>query len=349
MKYPVLWATSALIAAVAISATLVGGGAVARQARSAPGVSLARDLVAAASAFETYTRGAGSISAAFESGGGVADAVVKGAAYQPEQLDAGMVAYGAIAALQEEGFIDGVRQATRETPAEVLVERLRTNPESVLEIAGVGAAAGRAQAALLKRAAPLGVTGRAVKQAAYDVQHEAWSKGPIADSAGRLARVKAMSAAFFAPGDDDAGRLIQAATAPREAGGFSSFGGGGEGGAVFTPVTVRAAALAALAVLGAAGDDDVAKLDVVLHEKRSGFCMKMAKLNLYQCLAVAKPHYEDVFCLGQHIMIDTGMCVIKASGAAMPYEPPPPPKPTPAVTKKKPVAAKKAVAAKKKS
>jgi len=24
--------------------------------------------------------------------------------------------------------------------------------------------------------------------------------------------------------------------------------------------------------------------------------MKMAKLNLYQCLAVAGPHYEDVFC-----------------------------------------------------
>jgi hypothetical protein len=52
-------------------------------------------------------------------------------------------------------------------------------------------------------------------------------------------------------------------------------------------VTVRAAALAALAVLGAAGDEDVAKLDIVVHDKKSGFCMKMAKLNLYQCLAVA--------------------------------------------------------------
>ena len=97
MKYPVLWATSALIAAVAVS-----GFAVARQERGAPGVSLARDVVAAASAFETYTRGAGTISAAFENGGGVAEALAKGAAYQPEQLDAGMIAYGAIAALQED-------------------------------------------------------------------------------------------------------------------------------------------------------------------------------------------------------------------------------------------------------
>jgi len=62
---------------------------------------------------------------------------------------------------------------------------------------------------------------------------------------------------------------------------------------------------------------------------------------------VAKPHYEDVFCLGQHIMIDTGACVIKASGAEMPYEPPPPPKAVPVVKKKIP--AKKAAAPKKKS
>jgi hypothetical protein len=320
MKYPVLWATSALIAAVAIS-----GIAAARQERSAPGVSLARDVVAAASAFETYTRGAGAISATFESGGGVAEALAKGAAYQPEQLEAGMIAYGAIAALQEEAFIDGVRRAARETSAEVLVERLRTNPESVVEIDGVGAAASRAQAALLKRGAPLGAAGKAVKQAAYDVQHQGWSKGLIADSAGRLARVKAMSATFFAPGDEDAGRLIQAATAPRE--GF----GGGEGGAAFTPVTVRASALAALAVLGAAGDEDVARLDVVMHDKKAGFCMKMAKLNLYQCLAVAGPHYEDVFCLGQHALIDTAQCVTGAAGGATvpAATPTPAPRPVP--------------------
>jgi hypothetical protein len=151
----------------------------------------------------------------------------------------------------------------------VLVARLENDPESVIEIEGVGAAAGRAQAALLKRGAPLRVTGKAVKQAAYDVQRPGWSKDPIADGAGRLARVKAMSAAFFNPGDDDAGRLIQAATAPREAAN-RGFGGDGEGGAVFTPVTVRAAALAALALLGAAGDDHVDGLDNVMREEKSG-------------------------------------------------------------------------------
>ena len=308
MKHPVLWATSALIAAVAVS-----GFAVARQERGEPGVNLARDVVAAASAFETYTRGAVTIPATFENGGGVAEALAKGAAYQPEQLDAGMIAYGAIAALQEPAFIDGVRRATRDVPREVLIARLQDDPESVTEIEGVGAAAGRAQAALLKRAAPLGVTGKAVKQAAYDVQRQGWSKDPIADTAGRLAKIKAMSAALFNPGDEDAGRLIQAATAPE--GADRGYGGGGEGGAVFTPVTVRAAALAALALLDAAGDENVADLDKVMSDEKSSACMKMAKLNLYQCLAVAGPHYEDVYCLGQHALSDTAQCVGDAVGA----------------------------------
>ncbi|WP_246263347.1 hypothetical protein [Caulobacter soli] len=309
MRQPVFWATSTLVAVVAVS-----GFAVARQERSEPGVSLARDVVAAASAFETYTRGAGGIQATFADGGGVADALAKGSAYRAEQLDAGMIAYGAIAALQEQAFIDGVRQATRDTPPEVLIARLRDDPESVTEIEGVGAAASRAQAALLKRGAPLDAAGRAVKQAAYDVQRDDWSRGPIVDGAGRLARIKAMSETFFNPGEEDAGRLIQAATAPREGRG-GDFGGFGEGGAAFTPVTVRATALAALALLGAADDDHVDGLDKIMREETSAKCMTMAKLNLYQCLAVAGPQYEDVFCLGQHALSDTAQCVNDAAGA----------------------------------
>jgi type II secretory pathway component GspD/PulD (secretin) len=53
----------------------------------------------------------------------------------------------------------------------------------------------------------------------------------------------------------------------------------------------------------------------ILTEVNSASCFNMSKLNLYQCLAVAGPHYEDIFCLGQHAMIDTGTCVLKAAGA----------------------------------
>ncbi len=82
----------------------------------------------------------------------------------------------------------------------------------------------------------------------------------------------------------------------------------------YKPLVIRGLAVAALAALGSAGDDRLALIEAVMAEPASAMCLNMAKLNLYQCLAVAKPHYEDVFCLGQHIMIDTGACVIKASG-----------------------------------
>jgi hypothetical protein len=46
----------------------------------------------------------------------------------------------------------------------------------------------------------------------------------------------------------------------------------------------------------------------------------MAKLNLYQCMAVAGPQYEDIYCLGQHGMSDTGQCVgTAAHGAAQSF------------------------------
>lgn len=319
------WNKHWMVAGAAVVALAVGGLASARQEREAPGVSLAQEVVAAASAFETYTRGAGSISpAVFTNGEGVARALVAGAAYKADQLETGMIAYGAIAALQEPAFIDGVREAARQTSREALVERLLASPESVVEIEGVGLAAARAQLALQGRGAPLAVAGKAVKQSAYDIQRETWSKGAVADNAGRLARVKQLSTTVFAPGQDDAGRLIQAAT--------GAGGGFAEGGRVFTPVTVRSAALAALAVLDAAGDADVARLAPVLSEKKTNFCMKIAKLNLYQCLAVAGPHYEDVFCLGQHAMIDTAQCVNDAAGASLssPAVAPPSPPPRPA-------------------
>ena len=93
----------------------------------------------------------------------------------------------------------------------------------------------------------------------------------------------------------------------------------------YTPLVIRGLAVAALAALGEAGDANQAGVQAIMAEPNTDSCLNMSKLNLYQCLAVAKPQYEDVFCLGQHVLMDTGQCVIKAAGAPMPVEPPPPP------------------------
>jgi hypothetical protein len=88
----------------------------------------------------------------------------------------------------------------------------------------------------------------------------------------------------------------------------------------YTPTVIRGLAIAALAALGEAGDKNLDQLLAITAEPNISTCMNLSKLNLYQCLAVARPHYEDVFCLGQHAMMDTGRCVIKASGLPEPFE-----------------------------
>ena len=53
----------------------------------------------------------------------------------------------------------------------------------------------------------------------------------------------------------------------------------------------------------------------MLTEPDQAYCLNIAKLNLYECLSVSKPYYEDIFCLGQHAMIDPGQCVVDATKA----------------------------------
>ena len=77
----------------------------------------------------------------------------------------------------------------------------------------------------------------------------------------------------------------------------------------------------ALAALGYADDAALDSVTPLLADPTTASCLNMSKLNLYQCLAVAKPYYEDVFCLGEHILSDTGACLIKGAGLSVPPDP----------------------------
>jgi hypothetical protein len=270
-----------------------------------PRASLAPELIAAASAFETYARTTAEISPGFQDGDAVADALKVGAGYEPKQLQAGMTAYAALAALRETPFVESVRRAAREEGAANVARRMHERPDLALYFPGAESAAARAAAALAVQADALRTDGAQVKQAAYDVQRQPWSKAPVADPARRLSRIKQISTAGFTPGEDDADKLIQALTTdvPLRP-------------AAASPVVQRALALAALAVLDRTGGDDAQAALALAHEPNAGNCVRLAKLNLFQCLAVAGPHYEDVFCLGEHAMLEPAKCVSKAAGLA---------------------------------
>jgi len=304
--------TSKIAAACGLALAAVGlTGALAQD--SQPSVRLSRDLVVAASAFETYTRTAGAIDAGFTGPRAVAEALRVASSHEPRQLQAGMIAYAAMAALQDRAFVGGVeRMAADPAEREALARRLIETPGSAADLPGADSAAARARAALTRQIAPLLSDGQRVKQAAYDIQRQAWSKATVADARERLALVKDLAARPMQAGEGDADRLIQAISVQPQPAAF----------APASPAVARGLAVAALAIIGRAGDEDDAALRSVLAEPGGAGCLRMAKLNLFQCMAVAGPHYEDVFCMSQHAMLEAGHCLASAAGEDAPSRAP---------------------------
>ncbi|HEY5105880.1 MAG TPA: hypothetical protein VII73_03795 [Caulobacteraceae bacterium] len=298
------------MAVVAVGAGLFAAvGLAAAQDRPQGDVALPAEVVAAASAFDTFMDHAGALTGRFGDGEGVHRGLKTGAGYEMNQFEEGMIGYGAIIAVRDQAFEEGVQRAARDFGGpRALAQSLLDDPAVVMRIEGGEDAARQVAAALQRRATRVSVAGRLVKQAAYDVQHQAWSKVTVSNPAGRLAEAKTLSRTRFVASDQDNARVMRAERDSPPA--------DGSAGPPFSPVVMRALALAAEAMLGEATEQDVPRLQTLYTERWGADCLNMAKLNLYQCLAVAGPQYEDLFCLGQHALIDTGQCVAKAAGAA---------------------------------
>ena len=283
----------------------------------APPIALAPKLIEQASAYRYYMDRASKITPTFVDGPGIAEALKVGVSYEPKQFLQGAIAYGAIVALQDPAFVAGVRQyaATPEQRQQIAYEIMK-DPAYVVGLPGAASGAGVVIAALGEDGNKFYQAGKAVKQAAYDVQKQSWSKSDVVGRDARLSQAKLLGSTPAVGDITQTTRLQQAISGAQPL--------GVTGASVtppFTPVVIRSLAVAALAVLGQASEPNVATLNAIMVEPNVASCANMAKLNLYQCLAVSKPHYEDVFCLGQHAMMDTARCVIKASGQPEPFEP----------------------------
>lgn len=300
-----------------------------------PPITLSSSIVERASAFRGYMARAGAVSATFQNGEQIQASLKVGAAYETKSFMNGAVAYAAVLALQDPTFVASVREvAANPTQRQEMINNIFSNPSYAAVFKGADSAAGLIIDTIGNDGLKVYMAGKAVKQAAYDVQKSTWSKSSVLDRDGRLAAAKSLSATPALAESADVAVLQQASTGGQSLGLTPR-----AAPAPYQPIVIRGLAVAALAALGAAGDNNLSSIDALSADWATANCLNMAKLNLYQCLAVSKPHYEDIFCLGQHILIDTGACVVKASGATLPPEPPPPPKAAPvkkAVAKKPP-------------
>jgi hypothetical protein len=253
-------------------------------------------LTAQAAPFAGFMRQARGVDASFSGPDEVAGALQTAAGREPRQFETGMIAYAALAALEEPRFVEALQ---REPDRDALARRLAADPALALSLPGGQGAAARASGALATQGQALHEQGLRVKRAAYKVQRQAWSKRPVRDAARRLARVKRLAAEPFPAQGGESARIYAAmAESQRQAGPAG-------------PAVSRAVAVAALNVLGEGGEGRR-----LMSEPRAASCLRLARLNLYQCLAAAGPEYEDIYCLGQHAMAETGQCVADAARPA---------------------------------
>jgi hypothetical protein len=304
-----------------------------------PPVALSPSVLEAAGAYRIYVRNASGVTAAFANGQSVEDAVTVGASYEPKQFLRGEIAYAALVALQSPQFVAGVRTYAVEPAGRMdLANRLIADPNYAAALPSAASAALLVSNTLRADAAKIRQAGELVKQAAYDVQRQDWSKAEVVGRDARLNNAKLVSGQPIATPPEDVALLGKAVNQSDITGlALADVSAADPASAQFTAIVNRALAVAALAALGEGGQANDQALQRLLDDNSNAFCLNLAKLNLYQCLSVAKPYYEDVFCLGQHILIDTAQCMAKGAGGATAAELAPPPAPIPVAQPKPPV------------
>jgi len=318
--------SSRLFTVLAMTAVLAGCAAPAKPppppppqpvAIVTPPVSLSPKVVEQASAYRAYIGHAGAISPSFSSGADVAQGLKTGEAYQPGQLLEGAIGYGAVVALQDPAFVAGVRKYVGDPEQRrTIAYEIMKDPNYAVSFAGSSSAAGLVKAALGDDGRRLVELGRSIHQAAYDVQHQPWSKAEVDGREKRMALAKELSSKPSLGDINETTRLQMAVS------GSGQLSVAGENASPpYSPAVVHSLAVAALAALGYANDNSLPQVLPILSDPASATCLNLSKLNLYQCLAVSKPHYEDVFCLGQHGLEETGQCLMKGAGVAEPPDP----------------------------
>lgn len=279
-----------------------------------PAVSMNEGVAQAASVYVAFVRDVSTIQGGFPDAESIQAAIRKGAAYEPGQLSRGMIAYGSILALQSPEYVAGVRQFAS-TPAlrQQMIASIVADPAYAATLPGAEAAAGLITATMGRDIATLAAIAEAVEGDAYTIQERSdprrrWAVTPIPQREARLEGAKTLSVAQL-PSAEESARLFAAANS----------GSGlnltpAQRGAPFTPAVVNSLAIAALAALGAAGDDARPNTEALTSESNNEFCLSMSKLMLFQCLAASRPSYEDMFCAGRHIVRDLATCTAQYTG-----------------------------------
>jgi hypothetical protein len=297
-------------AAAKAEAARLAAEAAALAARQPPPIALSDSIAQSAATYLAFTRDVQTIQGGFADAESIQAALRRGSAYDPAQLSRGMIAYASIIALQSPEFLAGVRQYGGDPLVrQKVISDIMADNEYVTLLPGSQAAATLIMANMKVEIDALSASANSIENDAYAIQarsdpRRAWATAHVADRASRLESAKTLSGQTMLPSAEESARLFAAANN----GSSLALVSGETRRPPYPPAVNRALSLAALAALGAAGDNAKASTDALQEEPANQFCLSMSKLNLYQCLAASRPSYEDIFCVGRHVMRDLATC-----------------------------------------
>lgn len=274
-----------------------------------PSLALNSGVTDSASVYLDYIRQLSQLTAGFADVPSIRSAISTGAAYEPAQLSRGMIAYGAVLALQSPEFVAGVRTYVVDpTVRDEMIRRIAADSNYAASLPGADAAAGVIAAAMARDMVVITAAADAIEADSYTIQGRSdprrrWATQHQNDRPDLVSQLKLLAATQRLSSSEESARLMTAALA-------------GDGLDVqaslaqppYTPAIAKSLAIAALAALGAGGEDARANTEALAIDPGNETCLNWSKLNLYQCVSASKPAYEDMFCLSKHIVRDVAMC-----------------------------------------
>lgn len=250
--------------------------------------------------------------------------------YSDDRLVDAQIAYAALVAAQNPEFIDAVRAIADYYGSDVAAQSLMEDPLFVTGFMGADAATQSVTSAIGEDVGRMDQVGLRYRQAAYNLQTEAWAQRRARDRQERLAAIETASNRLTTNFrlSEEIAPAAGAPTAQRLGSAASLF----ESDIVTDttgPITLselevtvgqrqlepderRVGQILVVAALQSIEDGDMAYMDQLLSNPTVERCIAWAKLDLQQCVAAGHFKYEDAFCIAEHALGDVADCLTTA-------------------------------------
>lgn len=250
--------------------------------------------------------------------------------YSGDRLVDAQIAYAALVAAQNPEFIDSVRAIADYYGTDITAQSLMDDPLFVTGFMGANAASQSVTSAVGEDVGRMSEVGMRYRQAAYNLQTEAWAQRRARDRAERLAAIESASNRLTtnfrlseeiapSPGLPSAERLGSAAslfegpvatdtTGPITLSDLEVTVGERQ----LEPDERRVGQILVVAALQSIEDGEMSYMDQLLSNPSVERCIVWAKLDLQQCVAAGHFKYEDAFCIAEHALDDVADCLTTA-------------------------------------